>query len=270
MNFKLLVLFLTITCAASENVDIDWSRVKPLTEYPEFWEGKAVPRSFSRRQYQSINQLVTGGNVADRHAFPFIAALLSEMPYGQALCGGSLITRWSVLTSAHCIYGSVNTTVVLGANDLRDPDEPFQARFRVQASNYRIHPDFEEGIFKNDVAIVRFHFAIFRFTEAVNIVHLPTGDDLLEMFANDNVLTMGFGRYSDESENFSYQLLYVQTLTMASLGCRLRYFTIVDSSNICSRGWLGRNLCRFEVLFVDRAVLLKIRFQWRRRIAVGA
>lgn len=243
---EVFILFLIIATVASENVTVDWSRVQPITKYPEFWQGKVlqpVRRAFERRQNQAINQFVTGGNPADRFAFPFKAALISEMSYGQTLCGGSLISRWSVLTSAHCIYGSASTIVILGANDLTDPNEPFQVRFRVQATNYKIHPDFVEETFSNDIAIVRFHYAIHSFTGPVNIVNLPSGDELLEMFPNNNVLTMGFGRYSDESENNSYQLLFVETLTMASLGCRLRYFQIVDNSHICSRGWFGRNLC---------------------------
>lgn len=260
----MLFLFAVNAAVASEDVEIDWSRVKPISEYPEFWRGKATqapttrfPRGrqyhsinqeiangnfTGRRRYQSINQQITNGNIAARYAFPFKAALISDMPYGPALCGASLLSRWAVLSSAHCIYGSTATTVILGANDISDPTEYRQARFKVQSSNYRIHPSFVEGVFRNDVAIVRFHYSIFTFTYAVNVINLPTGDELSELFEGEITQIMGFGRYSDASENYKYKLTHAYDLTIPSLLCRLMYFSIVDSSHVCTLGLLG-NLC---------------------------
>lgn len=238
------VLCTVATLAVASN-DIDWSRVKPLGEYPEFWIGKQLQPSpeYFELLRNPIDNYITSGNVAGRHDFPFKTALVAEMPFGQSLCGGALISRWAVLTAGHCIYRSTSTLVVLGGSDLTQSTQPLQVRFRVQSANYRIHQHFREGIFNSDVAIVRFHHAIHMFTSAVNIVHLPTAAQVSDQFANQNSLVMGFGRYSDTSTNNAYNLRYVGVSTMTNLLCSVRHPGLIDTSHICTSGVSGIGFC---------------------------
>lgn len=181
------------------------------------------------------------------------------MAYGNSLCGASLISRWSILTSGHCVFGSDEAIVILGATNLNDPNEPRQVRFRTPSENYRIHPFFSEGIFNNDLAIVRFPFPLHMFTEAVNAVPFPeVGMD--EIFANDAAIIMGFGRYS-ESEDFAYNLRFAEVTTMTQLACSLRpplgsAVAIAANLHICTSGAFGRGICSGDAgspLVIERA-----------------
>lgn len=244
MKRTFFYVFLAVAAVASDNIKIDWSKVKPITEYREFWQGKSFKPAI-RANYQTAGKLVSNGNVAGRHDFPFKAALIAAMPFGDALCGGSLISRWAVLTAAHCIFNSANTIIILGASDIRDSAEPLQVRFRVQPTNYRIHQFFREGITNSDIGIVRFNFAIAFFTDAVNVIPLPTDEMLNNLFANENSLVAGFGQYSDAG-SFSPSLRFVEMTTMANAGiagCSLRFPGLLDVSHICTSGLGGRGWC---------------------------
>lgn len=247
--FLLLAFFAAV---ASETIDIDWTKVKPIADYPEFWEGKSVkpPRGyFERLQYQQIGKFVANGNVAGRHDFPFKVALIPEMTFGTGLCGGSLISRWSVLTAAHCLYGASSTIVALGASDLNNPTEAFQARFRVQSTNFIIHPLYRPAVTNSDIAIVRFHHAIHMFHQAVDIVQLPSDAMMADVFANEQSWVMGFGRYSAVS-NFAFNLRFIEVATMPNgglLGCNVRFPGLVDASHICTSGIQGRGFCSGDI-----------------------
>jgi hypothetical protein len=78
--------------------------------------------------------------------------------------------------------------IILGANNIQNPQEPFQVRLRVESANYRIHPFYRRGVTNSDVGIVRFNHAIHVFTRAVNMIRLPTPDMLNDVFANQETL----------------------------------------------------------------------------------
>lgn len=237
-----VIAFLAVATVASESVDINWSRVRTLAEYPEFWKknGLKPPVKFER-----IGQLVSNGNIAGRHDFPFKAALITSYSFGDALCGGSLISRWSVLTAAHCVHGATDTTVVLGASDIRDAAEPFQVRLRIPSDNFRFHPLFRPGVTNSDIAIVRFNNPIAFFTQAVRPIDIPTDAMLSDLFPSVSALVMGFGQYSQTGVN-SPNLRFIEINTMPNgglTGCALRFPGLIDHSHICTSGLAGRGTC---------------------------
>lgn len=189
---KLLCTILLI-CASglAEKIIIDWSTVKPITEYPEFWGYQ--PNLTPHDDSESVSKFIIGGNNAALHQFPFHTGLVSEMSFGSALCSGSLISRSSVLTSASCLIGAANTIVFLGARNMRDNSERYQARFRVQSSAFMIHPGHLRNgrTLNNDVGIIRLPHSIAFFTPAVNVVQMPTPADLNNVFSNTNCIMMG-------------------------------------------------------------------------------
>lgn len=185
-----LILSLFCATALAVNIEVDWTTVKPLTDYREFW-GTQWSEIVNTDDEQ--NQFITGGQNAQPHQFPFHAALVSEMSYGNALCSGSLISRRAVLTSASCLSGATSTIVFLGASNIQNRDERYQARFRVPFTNFVIHPAFVRSgrEIRNDVGLVRFPHSIAFFTPAVNVVNLPTNADLNNNFASANSIIMG-------------------------------------------------------------------------------
>lgn len=244
MRKSILLAFLTtVATFTMESVEVDWSRVKPLTAYPEFLREIASGKSCN---YMSIDQQVSNGNVAGRHDFPFKAALITEMPFVDVLCGGSLISSSTVLTAAHCLHRASSAVVVLGASDIRDPSESRQVRFRVPSTNFRIHNWFREGIFNNDIGVVRLPFPIAVFTDAISPIAMPTSEMINELFANEDGIVPGFGRYTAETESYSPNLRFIEVTTMPNsgvTGCVLRFPLMLDTSHICTSGFGGRGWC---------------------------
>lgn len=241
MIFLIFCIIFVVSAAPtdeSENIKIDWSKVKPITQYPEYWknQGRQPPQN-----YENIKENIANGNVAGRHDFPFKAALITSMPFGDSLCGGSVISRWAVLTAASCIDRAIDAIIILGASELNDPNEPFQVRFRVQSTNFIIHPLYREGILNSDLGIVRFHFAIAGFTGAVQPVTLP---DILDdnLYANVEAIIMGFGRYMETSESFAYHLRFIQVSTTSNFLCSV-LLTGIDPNHICTSGLGARGMC---------------------------
>lgn len=71
MKASLLVLALFATSAFAEdyeNVDIDWSNVRPIEYYPQFWDDKPAsirpPASFFADYESNRNSRIVGGNTA--------------------------------------------------------------------------------------------------------------------------------------------------------------------------------------------------------------
>lgn len=191
---------------------------------------------------KNIDSLVSNGLNAGRHDFPFKAGLISTVLNAELLCGGSLISRAAVLTAATCLHRASSTVVILGGSDLSNPSELFQARFRVESSNFRIHPQFIAGIASNDIGIVRFHFPLSMFTQAVNIVQLPV-DGTVGAFNNLPAVVMGFGQYS-ENPAASEVLRFIEVTTMTNGVCSFAHPGMILASHICTApGALRRGIC---------------------------
>lgn len=256
---KNFIFLLLVAVAASETIDIDWSKVKPLQDYPEFWEGK--PNKPSAKHFERVDNYKTAsrianGNVAGRHDFPFMGALVAAMPFGDALCGASLINRWFVMTAASCLDAALSTVIILGGSDLNAPEQPFQARWRVQAKNFILHPLFRTGITNSDIGLVQFNFEIAFFNQAVRPVALPTDDMLNDQLANQLAIVAGFGQESSTATDYSMVLHFTEATTLTPLACRLASPGIVDDPrHICTSGIGGRGFCQGDIgspLLIER------------------
>jgi len=237
---KLFILVSLIgAIACSQYIDVDWSRVKSMSNIPD------VATSPSDND-QSWSQFVIGGREKESAQYPFHVAIISEKQNPSPLCSGSLISRQSVLTSATCIHGSSSSIVILGGHDITDANEMFQVRFSIPSSNYRIHHGYrrEGRIVVNDIAVIRLTHSIAFFTPAINVVSLPTPNDFKNVFANTSAIIMGFGRYNANSMVNSYVGRYSPVSTIDNSVCarNVTGVNVLDEHICTNAGRLG-SLC---------------------------
>lgn len=139
-----------------------------------------------------VDNAINGGVESFPHQFPFAVALRSRNPIsGTLLCGGALVSRRAVLTSASCVARQLDIEVILGAHNIEDLNEPFQVRLPIDSNLLNIHPDYVNGETSNDIAIVYLPSPIGFFNHAINIVTLPTDPD--EDIVGLDARTMGWG-----------------------------------------------------------------------------
>lgn len=106
--------------------------------------GVANPRVTSR---------ITGGIETAPNEFPWVAYLRINFWNGaSANCGGTLINdRW-ILTAAHCLYGAVGVSVLLGAHDVTI-SSPNQQAFT--SRRWVVHPSWTYQSIENDIAVIQ-------------------------------------------------------------------------------------------------------------------
>jgi chymotrypsin len=206
MKGLLILAFVFASAFAEIDNEIDWSSVRPIEHYPQFWEDKPAdlrpPASFFEqvKQERRVNRIV-GGQIATPNQFPYQAALLMFLPSigGNALCGGTIISNQFILTAAHCVDGATNGSVILGAHFITQ-NEPTQQRFTVNNFNIRMDPGWDPSLIRNDVALIRLPTAAI-LNQFVQIADMPSGPQLTESFNGENV-----SEKLDDSKNFNLKL----------------------------------------------------------------
>lgn len=226
---SVLLAVLAVAAQAEEQIVIDWSKVKPITELPEFWVGRELEAPVYK---SSGNSRIIGGDEAPRNQFPYQAGLLMSIPGSDntGLCGGSLISTTRVLTAAHCVDIASSVLVVLGAHMLRQ-DESTQVRINVPGSGLVWHPDYDTRTLLNDVAMIKFPSAV-TFNDVIRPIALAEGTNT---FANEDAVLSGWGRFGSTQATSPF-LRFVNLQVITNLACRIRFPTIIQDSTICANG----------------------------------
>jgi chymotrypsin len=218
--------------------EIDWSKVVPRTEVPGFWDGK--DKSIAGiSSGPSRSGRIVGGNIVTPHSHPYQAGLLFRGLILTGMCGGSIITARSVLTAAHCTVGARSLQVILGAHQITTV-EPSQQRFNVEVSTFRVHPEYVDSSFRNDVAIIILPSAatLNTFVALVNLPALGTTNS----FVGETATATGWGRTSGGSTAGSTHLRSVQNTVITNEACA-RFSTNVFDCTICTSTTGGRSPC---------------------------
>jgi chymotrypsin len=158
----------------------------------------------------------------------------------QRLCGGSLITSQAVLTTAHCLENSLFTQVVLGAHTITRVEDT-QQRFRIEAADYRFHPQYNRQTFANDIAILSLPFVAV-LNEYVAVLSLPTLGTTND-FAGEMATVTGWGRTSDDGRLNSNELKSAQNVVITNTVCASSFGSFIFDSSICTSTAGGRGPC---------------------------
>ncbi|XP_063894618.1 brachyurin-like [Helicoverpa armigera] len=186
---------------------------------------------------------ITGGSAASLGQFPYQAALLADFDDGRGVCGGSLLNSRRVLTAAHCWYDGEDQawrlTVVLGSIRL------FSGGVRLVTSNVVMHENWNPRLIRNDVAIINLPSAVASSNNIAPIA-LPSGNELNDQFVGAIATASGFGRTGDGPSGSigpNHFLSHVDVPVISNSLCRISFGSAVQSSNICTSGAGGKNIC---------------------------
>lgn len=105
-----------------------------------------------------MSSRIVAGSVVTPNEFPWMAFLRITFWSGDsAMCGGTVIDgRW-ILTAAHCTFGAVSITVILGAHDITLSSSDAN-RQEFTSHKWIVHPSWSYGDVENDIAIIELPF----------------------------------------------------------------------------------------------------------------
>ncbi|CRK90321.1 CLUMA_CG004009, isoform A [Clunio marinus] len=251
---RIIFVFIFLSMSVSSETDsnqlwdeIDWSKVVPVQEIPGFWDGRENLQPFVPSRARSSR--IVGGVVVQPNSHPYMVALLFAHSTGVSLCGGSLIARNQVLTSAHCMVGTTNCHVIAGAHDI-STTEITQQRWRVfnlvtnppsMFPNYNIHQDYNPSNFHNDIGILRMNTQA-EINEAVQLTVFPSIGNF-ETFEGEIATVTGWGRISDNSQSTSSVLRSVQNNVITNNQCAAVYGNVIIESTLCMSTAGARGKC---------------------------
>ncbi|XP_062558420.1 brachyurin-like [Armigeres subalbatus] len=237
---KIIVLLISVLALAStEWIDIDWSEVRPIEEFDQYWARLPAELQFLRNAFP--NRRITNGQQATPGQFPYQVALVITFSASSGLCGGSILTRNYILTAAHCVQNALGGTAIMGAHN-RFVSEATQQRIAFAASGIKIHPGYISTTIRNDIATVRLNNAM-TLNDRVVPARIPvTGDS--RSFAGWTGTVSGFGRISDTSTATSTVVMYTSNPIMSENECAARWgSSLIQAQNICLSGDGGRSPC---------------------------
>lgn len=163
-----------------------------------------------------LGLLILGGEVASVGEFPYVVALGYDRGNGlQFDCGGSVISRYYVLTAAHCVEtldGFSPIMVRTGVVDLGSPDWNDETDVRVAE---RInHPNYTRREKYHDLSLLRLETPL-QFSTNLNAVCLETSDS-----DPTNALTIvGWGQTSNTKAIKSNILLKANVSAVSLAEC---------------------------------------------------
>ncbi|GJQ80760.1 hypothetical protein Trydic_g9352 [Trypoxylus dichotomus] len=230
--------FLVLTaCVALASASVDPPNIKPRdVDLSSVLRLPRIPASG-----WDNSQRVVGGNEVAEHSKPYQVALLLSSSQGTFFCGGSLISRKSVLTAAHCVDGVNSAEVILGAHRFAQNEES-QVRVQVSSSNFKIHSGWNSLLLTNDIAIIELNEEV-ELNDFIQVVSLPSRSEVSNTFTNNRAIVSGWGLDSDSAITVSSVLREVEVRVLAKLVCNLAYFGIIQNSHICTSGIGGVGSC---------------------------
>lgn len=136
--------------------------------------------------------------------------------------------RCIIFTFFFSLLGSKFTEVVLGAHELQS-EEDEQQRQKVDASDYKFHPEYDVKKLGNDIALLPLPDPV-QYNEYVQPIKLPI-DFASDSFAGEQATVSGWGRTDDGQ--VSHMLRSVSVKVISNDVCRKTWHRYVLSGTLC-------------------------------------
>lgn len=92
MKLVVLATVLLAVSAFNKDVTIDWSRVRNMDQFPDYWQMMHMKPPGPLNKPLRIPRIVNGFQ-AQPHQFPYQVVIFPNMVVGDGLCGASLINE---------------------------------------------------------------------------------------------------------------------------------------------------------------------------------
>nr|ALX00068.1 late trypsin [Melanoplus sanguinipes] len=153
----------------------------------------SIAKQGGHKSHTAQEGRIIGGKPATLGQFPHMAAVDD---FREFVCGGSLISKRSILTAAHCVEFDGPYRIHLGTIKR----ETMGPTGWVTITHYaKVHPEFHSpGWLNNDIAII-FLMDEAPVTEYIKPVALPSFDEIGDTFLERNTILSGWeGRVTKE------------------------------------------------------------------------
>ncbi|XP_041699568.1 granzyme B-like [Coregonus clupeaformis] len=172
---------------------------------------------------------IVGGKEAKPHSRPYMVSLQHR---GRHVCGGMLIQKDFVLTSAHCLRDVFPLTVVLGAHNLTKEEK--KSRQEIQVSLYHRHP-LHQNItqYSYDIMLLKLQTNAV-LNEYVKVIGLP--NKVKHIPARTTCSVAGWGKTEpDKTSRAANVLMEVEVTMQFNFEClnKLREY-FISSQMICT------------------------------------
>ncbi|KAM3961472.1 ovochymase-like [Aphomia sociella] len=243
MKTFVAVLFLALAVAISHAEVIIGEEVGVYDYHRIIGIPKAIrlKRNEEEATKSDVAQRIVGGSVTNIANVPYQVGLIMTILWiFQSVCGGSLISNTRVITAAHCQWDGVNTaqsmTTVLGSNTI------FSGGVRIASTDITMHPNWSPFTAANDIAVLR--ISSVTYSNVIQPISLPSGNELSNNFVGQNALASGWGLTADGGQiSINQQLSSVTLPIITNAECAAVFGTAVHDSNICTSGEGGRSTC---------------------------
>lgn len=162
------------------------------------------------------------------------------MPYqaqitwqGIHACGGSIVSRKSIVTAGHCVDNNGGVVIVSDYIVHVGSAKRTTGGVFVDVASIVMHPHYQENVLlSNDIAILKLTKSL-TYTSSIQPISLPTANYVLEQ--DSMVFISGFGSTEnslESSEDLLYSYIPVRNFTQCSKA--YSYFFKVQDTQFCA------------------------------------